>query len=165
MDRSGSLPDISNQSASRALISFLNCLIHQQCPDEDTIKSFFLNTLKEANYLRYSNIDSINQLSVKESSDLWAGVLRGMIFPPHYGSDDEDESDRFWNINKILARKQTKDRTASDILRLDFTRSAQCRSKDNAILWPNSPPRTISRIRRRYRIILLVLILIDRRNN
>jgi len=62
-----------------------------RCPDEDTIKSHFLNTLKEANCMKYGDIDNVNALSVGEHTDLWAGIFR-------------NEKDRFWKINHKLAR-------------------------------------------------------------
>jgi len=60
-----------------------------RCPDEDTIKSHFLNTLKEANYMKYGDIDNVNALSVLEHTDLWAGIFR-------------NEKERFWKISHKL---------------------------------------------------------------
>lgn len=47
-----------------------------RCPDEDTVKSHFLHSLKEAVFLRHGDVDVVNELSVAHTTDLWAGILR-----------------------------------------------------------------------------------------
>jgi len=66
-----------------------------RCPDEETIKSHFLNTLKQANFLKHGNIKAFNDLSVAETSDLWAAVVR-------------DEGERFSRVNRLLLRKEAR---------------------------------------------------------
>jgi len=74
------------------------------CPDVDTIKSHFMNILKEANYIKYGNINKLNDLSVLETTDLWAGVFR-------------NEKDRFWKINQKLVDKALLNNVAIRIIR------------------------------------------------
>eukprot|EP01127_Copromyxa_protea_P003066 TRINITY_DN1293_c0_g1_i1.p1 TRINITY_DN1293_c0_g1~~TRINITY_DN1293_c0_g1_i1.p1 ORF type:complete len:264 (+),score=42.14 TRINITY_DN1293_c0_g1_i1:112-792(+) len=47
-----------------------------RCPDEVTLKSFYWNTLKQANFLKYNEVERINDLSVIESGQIWEGFLK-----------------------------------------------------------------------------------------
>jgi len=60
-----------------------------RCPNEETIKNHFMNTLKEANYIKFGDNAKVNKLSLPESTALWDG-LRSY------------EHDTFWHTNKLL---------------------------------------------------------------
>jgi len=66
-----------------------------RCPDEDTVKSHFLHSLKEAVFLRHGDVDVVNELSIAASTDLWAGILR-------------NEMERYWAVNKQIAAHALK---------------------------------------------------------
>uniref|UniRef100_A0A6B2LDT3 Autophagy protein 5 n=1 Tax=Arcella intermedia TaxID=1963864 RepID=A0A6B2LDT3_9EUKA len=67
-----------------------------RCPDSDTIKSHFMNTLKEAIYLKYGDIKGINNLKIPEQNDLLSGFLN-------------NERDKFWKVlNKLNEEEQIR---------------------------------------------------------
>jgi len=76
-----------------------------RCPDEDTVKSHFLHSLKEAVYLRHGDVDAVNELSVVASTDLWAGILR-------------NEMERYWGVNRQIALHALKKPWRSVALRI-----------------------------------------------
>jgi autophagy-related protein 5 len=45
-----------------------------RCQNLDTVKSYFLNSLKEANYLRHGDGSKTNSLSLAEQHELWEGL-------------------------------------------------------------------------------------------
>eukprot|EP00026_Physarum_polycephalum_P010694 Phypoly_transcript_10868.p1 GENE.Phypoly_transcript_10868~~Phypoly_transcript_10868.p1 ORF type:complete len:325 (+),score=68.06 Phypoly_transcript_10868:172-1146(+) len=45
-----------------------------RCPNEETIKNHFMNTLKEANYIKFGDSGKVNKLSLSDSNALWDGV-------------------------------------------------------------------------------------------
>lgn len=47
-----------------------------RCPDDNTVKSFFWNSLKQAQFLKYNEIESINNLSVLESNAMWENFVK-----------------------------------------------------------------------------------------
>eukprot|EP01127_Copromyxa_protea_P003067 TRINITY_DN1293_c0_g1_i2.p1 TRINITY_DN1293_c0_g1~~TRINITY_DN1293_c0_g1_i2.p1 ORF type:complete len:258 (+),score=32.28 TRINITY_DN1293_c0_g1_i2:485-1258(+) len=47
-----------------------------RCPDEVTLRSFYWNSLKQANFLKYNEVERINDLSVIESGQMWEGFLK-----------------------------------------------------------------------------------------
>jgi len=93
-----------------------------RCPDEETVKSAFLNALKQATFLKFGDLKTFNELSVLETTDLWAGVVR-------------DEPDRFWRACRLLSR----DRRRDSFLRLPFRLLRPSSSAPSPPL-PTSPP-------------------------
>jgi autophagy-related protein 5 len=61
-----------------------------RCPNDETIKNHFMNTLKEANYIKFGDSGKVNKLSLNDSNALWDG-LRTF------------EYDTFSATNKLLA--------------------------------------------------------------
>jgi len=47
-----------------------------RCPEEATVRSHFFNTLKQAHFLKFGEVDKINDLTEQESNELWAGIVR-----------------------------------------------------------------------------------------
>eukprot|EP01102_Stenamoeba_stenopodia_P013786 TRINITY_DN4518_c0_g1_i1.p1 TRINITY_DN4518_c0_g1~~TRINITY_DN4518_c0_g1_i1.p1 ORF type:complete len:303 (-),score=85.96 TRINITY_DN4518_c0_g1_i1:61-900(-) len=47
-----------------------------RCPNEDTIKSHFMNALKEANYLKHGDNARVNALSIVDQNDLFEGLRK-----------------------------------------------------------------------------------------
>eukprot|EP01101_Sappina_pedata_P009316 TRINITY_DN5396_c0_g1_i1.p1 TRINITY_DN5396_c0_g1~~TRINITY_DN5396_c0_g1_i1.p1 ORF type:complete len:303 (+),score=70.90 TRINITY_DN5396_c0_g1_i1:39-947(+) len=52
-------------------------------------KSNFMNTLKEANYLKHGDIVKINSFSFVQQDNLWEGLIKGQF-------------DTFWEVNQLL---------------------------------------------------------------
>lgn len=61
-----------------------------RCPNEEVIKNNFMNTLKEANYIKFGDSGKVNKLSLQESNALWDGIRNF-------------DHDTFWYANKLLA--------------------------------------------------------------
>jgi len=66
-----------------------------RCIDEDTIKHHFKNMVKQAHCMKYGNIDAINQLSMMDSDQMWAGVRT-------------NDQERYWKINEKLFSHETE---------------------------------------------------------
>jgi len=76
-----------------------------RCPDDDTVKSHFLHSLKEAVCMRHGDVDAVNQLDVLANSNLWAGILR-------------NEMEVYWTANRQIYAHISKSPWKSVSIRL-----------------------------------------------
>lgn len=64
-------------------------------PESDVVKQFYMNAVKEAAYLQQGSTKSIMLLSKVEQNQLWEALL-------------EDDFERFWEVNNIVAEGSEK---------------------------------------------------------
>jgi len=60
-----------------------------RCPTDDTVKQYYMNVLKEANYLKHGDGKKVNALSRDQQDALWDGIVKNNF-------------KRFWDVNDLL---------------------------------------------------------------
>eukprot|EP01132_Coremiostelium_polycephalum_P004055 gene4055-5077_t len=60
-----------------------------KCQNEDSVKTYYKNVLKEANFIKHGDITKLNNLNINQSNELWDGLKN-------------HDYDKFWSINKIF---------------------------------------------------------------
>eukprot|EP01122_Echinamoeba_exundans_P006983 TRINITY_DN2066_c0_g1_i1.p1 TRINITY_DN2066_c0_g1~~TRINITY_DN2066_c0_g1_i1.p1 ORF type:complete len:195 (-),score=21.36 TRINITY_DN2066_c0_g1_i1:372-956(-) len=52
-----------------------------RCPGPNTVRSHFMNQLKESTHVKYGDTKKVNEMSMKETTDIWEGVAQGSLPP------------------------------------------------------------------------------------
>ncbi|EFA82416.1 autophagy protein 5 [Heterostelium album PN500] len=60
-----------------------------RCSNEDAIRTYYKNVLKEANYIKQGDINKLNNLSINQTNELWDGLKL-------------HDYEKFWSINKMF---------------------------------------------------------------
>jgi len=58
-------------------------------PDAPTLKSIYMNSVKEANFLKFGDVRKVIDLSAEEQNNLWEGLI-------------SNDYDKFWEVNNKL---------------------------------------------------------------
>jgi len=83
---------------------YWNLVVHFQsypdkilkCPNEEYVKTYYKNVLKEANYIKQGDITKLNNLNINQSNELWDGLKY-------------HDYDKFWSINKKFYPNSSKE--------------------------------------------------------
>ncbi|KAN0024023.1 hypothetical protein ACTFIV_008416 [Dictyostelium citrinum] len=96
----------SNNNSSNIMEQpYWNIVVHFQsypdrillrCPNIESVRTYYKNVLKEANFIKQGDITKINNLNINQSNDLWDGLK-------------SHDYDKFWSVNKKLIPNSSKE--------------------------------------------------------
>ncbi|KYQ92238.1 autophagy protein 5 [Tieghemostelium lacteum] len=71
-----------------------------KCLNEESVKTYYRNVLKEAYYIKHGDINKINNLNINQSNELWDGLRL-------------HDYDKFWSINKLFYNNNNNNSNSS----------------------------------------------------